>query len=455
MAVDPGENRSWEALERLILEGSKPEVRSFLDRLPVDDVVFAVSRLTDSTRARLAELLTLERAAELVEKIPDAQSIDVLERLEPERSAAILERLPSDEQADLLGDLSRRDADAILSEMSPEGADQARALSSYPDDVAGGLMIREYLTYPESHTAGRVLEDLRANADKYRDYVVQYAYVTRNGRLRGVLRLRDLLFETPGCEIRKIMLPEPLSVPESLGLDDLRVFFERHPFFGVPVVDSQGRLVGIVTRAAVEAARADRSDSDYLKTQGIVGGEELRTMPLLLRSRRRLAWHSVNIGLNILAASVIALYQETIAAVIALAVFLPIISDMSGCSGNQAVAVSMRELTLGLVRPNEVLRVWLKEVSVGMINGIALGVLIACAAWLWKGNPALGVVVGVAMAINTIVAVSIGGVVPLVLRRLNMDPALASGPILTTLTDMCGFFLLLSLATAVMPFLVP
>ena len=316
-------------------------------------------------------------------------------------------------------------------------------------------MIREYLTYPESHTAGRVLEDLRANADKYRDYVVQYAYVTRNGRLRGVLRLRDLLFETPGCEIRKIMLPEPLSVPESLGLDDLRVFFERHPFFGVPVVDSQGRLVGIVTRAAVEAARADRSDSDYLKTQGIVGGEELRTMPLLLRSRRRLAWLSVNIGLNILAASVIALYQETIAAVIALAVFLPIISDMSGCSGNQAVAVSMRELTLGLVRPNEVLRVWLKEVSVGMINGIALGVLIACAAWLWKGNPALGVVVGVAMAINTIVAVSIGGVVPLVLRRLNMDPALASGPILTTLTDMCGFFLLLSLATAVMPFLVP
>jgi len=455
MSADPGETRPWEALERLILAGSRSEVREFLDRIPVDDVVLAVSRLTDSTRARLAERLTPERAAELVENIPDAQAVDVLERLEPERSAAILERLPSDEQADLLGDLSRSDADAILSEMSAEGADQARALSSYPDDVAGGLMIREYLTYPESYSAGQVLENLRGNADKYRDFVVQYAYVTRNGRLRGVLRLRDLLFETPGREIREIMLPEPLSVPELFGLDDLRVFFERHPFFGVPVVDSQGRLVGIVTRAAVEAARADRSDSDYLKTQGIVGGEELRTMPLFLRSRRRLAWLSVNIGLNILAASVIALYQETIAAVIALAVFLPIISDMSGCSGNQAVAVSMRELTLGLVRPNEVLRVWLKEVSVGTINGIALGVLIAGAAWLWKGNPLLGVVVGAAMAVNTIIAVSIGGVVPLVLRRLNMDPALASGPILTTLTDMCGFFLLLSLATAAMPLMAP
>ena len=176
-------------------------------------------------------------------------------------------------------------------------------------------------------------------------------------------------------------------------------------------------------------------------------------MPLLLRSRRRLAWLSVNIVLNIIAASVIALYQETLAAVIALAVVLPIISDMSGCSGNQAVAVSMRELVLGLVRPAEMLRVWLKEVSVGTVNGLALGLLIACAAWLWKGNPVLGLVVGGAMAANTVIAVSIGGIVPLVLRRLNMDPALASGPILTTITDMCGFFLILSFAAALLPWL--
>jgi magnesium transporter len=453
MAVEPDETRPWEALETLVLGGSHSEVHEFLDRLPVDDVVLAVTRLTDSARARLAEVLTTQRAAELVETIPDAQAVDVLERLAPDRSAAILERLPSDEQADLLGDLSRQDADAILSEMSPDEADQARILSRYPDDVAGGLMIREYLTYPEFYTVGRVLQDLRSHADEYRDYVVQYAYVTRRGRLRGVLRLRDLLFGHPAREIHEIMLREPLSVPDSSDLDELRAFFERNTFYGAPVVDPKGRLVGIVTRAAVEAARADRSDSDYLKTQGIVGGEELRTMPLAVRSRRRLAWLSMNIGLNIAAASIIAVYQETIAAVIALAVFLPIISDMSGCSGNQAVAVSMRELTLGVVRPTEVLRVWGKEVSVGAVNGIALGALIAGAAWAWDGNPALGAVVGIALAVNTVFAVSVGGVVPLVLRRFNMDPALASGPILTTLTDMCGFFLLLSLATAAMPLL--
>jgi magnesium transporter len=154
-----------------------------------------------------------------------------------------------------------------------------------------------------------------------------------------------------------------------------------------------------------------------------------------------LAWLSVNIVLNIIAASVIAFYQDILAAVIALAVFLPIISDMSGCSGNQAVAVSMRELSLGLLRPSEVRRVWLKEVSVGWINGIALGAVIAAVAWLWQGNAML----------NTVVAVSIGGTVPLLLRRWGVDPALASGPILTTVTDMCGFFLLLSIAAAVLP----
>jgi len=177
-------------------------------------------------------------------------------------------------------------------------------------------------------------------------------------------------------------------------------------------------------------------------------------MPVGIRSRRRLSWLSINILLNILAASVIAFYQETLTQVIALAVFLPIISDMSGCSGNQAVAVSMRELSLGLVDPKEVIRVWLKEVSVGLINGLALGFLIAMVAFLWKGNPWLGAVVGIAMMLNTIIAVSLGGTLPLIMRRFKLDPALASGPILTTVTDMCGFFLVLSLASMWLKWLV-
>jgi magnesium transporter len=151
---------------------------------------------------------------------------------------------------------------------------------------------------------------------------------------------------------------------------------------------------------------------------------------------------------------VIALYEDTLSAVIALAVFLPIVSDMSGCSGNQAVAVSMRELTLGAAAPRDVARVWGKELSVGLINGCVLGVLLGIAAWAWKGSAVLGLVVGLALCINTVVAVSIGGTVPLLLKRFNLDPAIGSGPLLTTITDMCGFFLVLSFATIALPSLI-
>ncbi len=268
-----------------------------------------------------------------------------------------------------------------------------------------------------------------------------------------MLRLRDLLLARPPTPLRTIVMPDPVSARDDTPLPELRELFEVHKYFGVPVVDESGRLMGVVRRAAVREAVAHEDMDDYLKSQGIVGGEELRTMPLLVRSRRRLSWLTVNILLNVVAASVIALHQDTLTAVIALAVFLPIISDMSGCSGNQAVAVSIRELTLGLIRPSDLLQVWLKEVAVGALNGAVLGILIGAGAIAWKGNVYLGLVIGLAMAINTIVAVTIGGLVPLVLRRFRFDPALASGPILTTVTDLCGFLLILGLASRALPYL--
>lgn len=309
-------------------------------------------------------------------------------------------------------------------------------------------MITEYLWHYETAVVDDVIRDFQEHAETYSDYDVQYTYiVTDEMSLIGVLRLRDLLLSPRQRKIGDIMIRNPLSVRDDTSLNELGQFFDEHEFIGVPVTDADGRLIGIVRNEDVDDALIDRSDSDYLKSQGIVGGEELRSMSIWRRSSRRLSWLSINIVLNMIAASVIAFYQDTLSAVIALAVFLPIISDMSGCSGNQAVAVSIRELSLGLVKPFEVFRVWMKEISVGLINGVVLGLLLGAAAYLWKGNIYLGVVVATAMAINTIVAVSIGGCVPLVLKWLKSDPALASGPILTTITDMCGFLLVLSFAT--------
>jgi magnesium transporter len=276
--------------------------------------------------------------------------------------------------------------------------------------------------------------------------------VVRNGRLVGVISLRTVWLSARRRHLTAFMTA-PLSVKSSASIDQVEDIFDEEEFLGLPVVDDDGVLLGAISRSAFADELRDRSDIDQLKRQGIID-DELRSMPLAVRSRRRLSWLSVNIVLNIAAASVIAMYEETIAAVIALAVFLPIVSDMSGNSGFQSAAVSMRELALGVIKPTEFFRVWRKEVGVGVINGVALGVMLGIAAWIWKGNPWLGLVVGGALALNTLVAVLIGGCAPLALKHFNYDPAVASGPILTTITDMVGFFLVLSIAAAAMPLLI-
>jgi magnesium transporter len=449
---DQRTDRPWEKLADLLDSGVADPVRLYLQSLPSGQAARALDRLDDSERSRVLELLDAVDAAELLEDLSDVQALSLVQHLDPAVVAPIVQELPSNEQADILGHLESAEAEAILTRMEPAEAEEVRSLVQYPDDVAGGLMITEYLAYRADQTVEDVVLDLREHKDEYRNYEIQYAYVIDDGqRLQGVLRLRDLLLAQPSDVIDDIALLYPITLNDKMPLAEIEDIFDKHPYFGIPVVDDRQTMVGVVRREALQEALAERSDSDYRKSQGIVGGDELRTMPLLLRSRRRMAWLSINIVLNIAAASIIAFYQETLTAVIALAVFLPIISDMSGCSGNQAVAVSIRELTLGILRPTDLLRVWFKETSVGLLNGLLLGLLLAAVAWIWQGNPYLGLVVGVALTLNTLVAVSIGGLVPLALRRFNLDPALASGPILTTVTDMCGFFLILSLASLMLP----
>ncbi len=444
--------RPWEELQDRIQAGDPEALLQYIDGMSPAETARAISRLSQADQSRLFSLLAPADAAEIIEDISDTQAADLIEEMAPAHAAAILEELPSDHLADVLGEMDDEDAEAILGQMDPEDAHEARTRLAYPPDTAGGLMISEYLSFRSDRTLESVLNDLQRRRDAYADYHVQYFYVTdREEKLVGVLRMHDMLFLPRAATLAKVMIRDPLRVPVDASLETLRDFFEEHALFGVPVVDAAGRLEGVVLPEAVEDERRKRAVHQFLGLSGIIGGEEFRNMPLLNRSGRRLSWLSLNILLNILAASVIALYQDTLAAAIILAVFLPMVSDMSGCSGNQAVAVSLRELALGLVRPNEILRVLRKEATLGVINGIALGALLGGVALLWKGNPYLGLVVGGALAANTVVAVSLGGLLPLVLKRLRVDPALVSGPLLTTVTDMCGFFFVLSFAKAVLP----
>lgn len=437
----------------LIKEKDQEGLHLLIEELKTEDLVYAYNRFDKEEQIALVDLLSAEDAALLIERIPQSQAIEAIENAEVETAASILNELYSDDQVDILAELDTVEAEAILGEMLPNEAENIRRLIDYDGDTAGGLMVTEYLAFEANLTVGQTVKMLQENAEVYEDYSVQYIYILEAGKFIGVLRTRDLLLSKPNTKLDDITIKKTYTMHPEASLEDLIGFFNKYDFYGVPIVDGEEQLLGLVLRKDLREAEAEKTNLELLETQGIVGGEELRSMPVWLRSKRRLSWLSVNIVLNIIAASVIAFYQDTLEEVIALAVFLPVISDMSGCSGNQAVAVSLRELSLGLVKPYELARVLWQEIKVGLINGIVLGLLIGLAAYFYKGNAYLGLVVGGALAINTLVAVSIGGTIPLFLKRMNTDPALASGPILTTVTDMLGFFLALTFAGAALNYL--
>lgn len=440
---------SWDQLEQHLENDDTERLRLFLETLSPSETARSVSRLSHEHQTKLLILLAPKDAASVIEDIEDVQAVELIETLSPDKAAAIVEEMESDGRADLLGGLDERGAEAILEEMPAKGARETRILLDHSPNSAGGLMNIEAISYVDTLRIGDLRNDLSDRSSEFSDYDVQYVFVTTSYKmLVGVLHLRDILLSRPEQPIAELMIPNPVQVNANTSLNELVELFEDHNFLGVPVVDDRRRLAGVVRRSSVLAAVEKQESRSFLRFAGIVGGEELRSMPIRVRSTRRLSWLSINIVLNLIAASVIAVYEETLTQLIALAFFLPIISDMSGCSGNQAVAVSMRELTKGLLKPKEVFYAIAKELPVGAINGLALGLIIGLVAAVWQSNIYLGIVVGLALAANTLVSVCLGGAIPLVLRSLKLDPALVSSPVLTTVTDMCGFFLVLSFASA-------
>ncbi|GMW02332.1 MAG: magnesium transporter MgtE [Candidatus Hydrogenedentota bacterium] len=439
---------TWKTIREFEANQDTDGLREFVHSLTPGDIARALTRLSDDEKTTLLTLLPPDEAAGILAILPEVQGAEIIEELTPEQAAAILDEMESATRADVLGSLEDMDVEAILKAMDPAQAEDTRVLLNYDPDTAGGLMITEFLYYEEDQTIADVLSDLRTNADTYADYGVQYVYVvSHEKKLVGVIRLRDLVLSPGLTPLVDVMIKNPLNVNVKTSLDDLRQLFDQYNFFGVPVVDDAFQIVGVVQRDDVKKRESDVAGKAFMRFSGIIGGEELRSMPNSIRAIRRLAFLTPNIFLNLISASVIAMYEKTLAQVIMLAVFMPIISDMSGCSGNQAVAVSIRELSIGVIKPRDFIRVWLKEMQVGVPNGIALGIALGLIVLIWSQNIYLASVVGGALLLNTIVGACIGGLIPLGLKVFKVDPALASAPILTTVTDMLGFFFMLGFAS--------
>lgn len=451
---DADRDRITESIKRRIHSKDAGGIRALIRSLHVVDASSMIATLNRIEQKTLFELLTVGEAADIIELMDTEHQVAAISDMDLETAAKIVDEMAPDEAADVLAGIPEAVSNEILSRIRPDDAREIRHLLSYPEDSAGALMSTEAAAFKEDMTIQETIKALRRSAIAQDPQKTIYVYVLDHSKkLVGVLQFRDLVISDPKLEIREIMKSEIVSTYASTERREVARIFRQYDLAALPVVDNRGTFLGIITADDAADLIHEVATEEMLKLEGI-SVDETRDMPWWKISRRRVSWLSLNIFLNILAASVIIFYQDTLRAAIAIAVFLPIISDMSGCSGMQAVAVSIRDLALEKIFPKDFLRVLYKELIVGFVNGLVLGAEIGLVAYLWKGTPVLGLVVAAGLWINTILAVCIGGVVPLLLKRFKIDPAIASGPILTTITDMMGFAIVLSLATRYLEYIV-
>lgn len=453
MPTEPAESiDATDELHGLIQAGDGEAIANFLRLLPPEETAYTVSHLTDEARNAMFERLASaapELGADLLEHFVDEYAAVVLDQLEPEHAAALVDEMDSDEQADVLSELADANAAAILDKMDPEEAEDTRERLGYGEDTAGGLMITEYLFYNQGQTVGEVTRDLHEKAEEHIEFEVRYVYVVDDeDRLTGVVPMRSLVFAPGSRKIESLQIREPVTVQVDAHLDDLHDLFDRVDYSAVPVVDPAGVLLGVVQRAAVQEAIGERETDQFLKFGGIIGGEELRSMSVGSRAARRLTFLLPIMLLLLASATVIALFEETVKSLPILAAFLPVVAGICGSGGNQAVAVSIRELSLGLIDQSDFMRVLVKEVAVAAIIGLVLGlVLLISVRLFFSNNWYLALVLGGSVPFVVTVSKAIGGSVPVLLKKTGIDPAMASGPIVTTVVDLVGFFTVLMLAT--------
>jgi magnesium transporter len=411
------------------------------------DLADVLAVLDDEERIAIVRVLPPELSSQALIELPaDLHAEETLAALDPEQAAEIVEELQDDDAADLLGELEPEQQERILAEVEDRtGVDR---LLKYEDDTAGGLMTTELISVAELDTIGLALEAVRRQAEDVED-VSQIFVVDTMRRLVGTLSFKQLVVTPPGRLVRDVMEETDVRVNPDEDQEEVARLMARYNVPSIPVVDPAGRLLGRVTYDdVIDVAEAEATE-DLLRFGGVSPDEELgASWSAAVRSR--LPWLYVNLLTAFLAAAVVHYFEDSIGALPALAVWMPIIAGMGGNTGTQALAVSVRRLSLGLVPASRMRGIIMKEMLVGTINGLAIGVVIGGVAVLLGESWRFGLVTSLAMTGNLFVAGFAGSFIPVLLERLGVDPAIASSIFVTTFTDVCGFGLLLGLGSVVL-----
>ncbi|QIA27930.1 magnesium transporter [Thermaerobacter sp. PB12/4term] len=424
-----------EQLARAVQDGDAAAAARLAGELhPADLAEFVLSQ-EPALRARLLGWLRPEQAALVVEELPAPVQSEILAVLDRQRAGAVLEEMSSDEVADLLGELPPQRAVDLLRLLRDREAADVRSLLAYLDDTAGGLMTTEFVALQDDLTAAEAIDALRRLAPDAE--TIYYVYVVdREERLQGVLSLRELIVAPPDTPIRRIMRTRVVTVPPDMDQEEVARVVAKYDLLAVPVVDAEGRILGIVTVDDVVDVLEEEASEDIYRLTATPEGAAAGTS--WLRARLRLPWLVGLLLGELVVAKVIQGFEGTLERVAELAYFIPLLAATAGNVGTQSLATAVRGLATGEIARGEALRVLGRELQVGLLLALVLALTSTGLVYAVLGNGAVAVTVGTAMGLNTLVAAAIGVVVPLALHGLRVDPAVASGPFVTTTLDVVG-----------------
>ncbi|MBO1263805.1 magnesium transporter [Proteiniclasticum sp. SCR006] len=439
-----------EKLRETILQASLNEILDLTEELHPVDLLEVLQEYEEDQKA-LLEKFPDEYIAMVIDEAELDEKFILLSLFPSKQKQEIISEMSSDELADMLGNIDEDTQSRILEGMEEEHREEIEELLSFSPETAGGIMATEFVSVKETMTIDETLKflrDIAPNAETpYYIYVLDDQDV-----LKGIVPIRAILTSLPDVLLKDVMLENVATIPASMDQEDVSNIFQKYGYMAMPVVDEEQVMLGIITVDDIMEVLSDEHTEDMYRLAGLDEEEEIDGS-VLDSIRSRLPWLLVNLVTAILASATVSLFDATISKVVALAVFMPLVTGMGGNAGTQTLTLIIRGIALGEIdyeNKKEILR---KEFLVGVLHGAALGLIVAILGGLWEGNAVFGLVIGVAMFLNMVIAALSGFFIPLLLKKMGIDPALASAVFVTTMTDVLGFFFFLGFATLMLTYL--
>ena len=439
--------QTQEQLEELgtaLQSGAFARVRRMLNALPAATIAHLLESSPHNAREVLWQLVEKDNEGEVLNYLNEDIQADILGKLSPEEVASLTEGLETDDIADILQQLPEKVIQQVLLTMDEQDRNRLEAVLSYQEDTAGGLLNTDTITVRRFHTLDVVLRYLRRH-NEIPHMTDKILVVSRDDQLVGTLPLRTLLVSDPNAMVDEVMNTDYQAIPVTMSAKEVAQLFERMDLVSAPVIDEDGKLLGRITIDDVVDVIRDDADHSLMGMAGL-DEEDDTFAPVMKTSKRRALWLGINLITAFIAATVISQFSATIDQVVALAVLMTIVASMGGVAGNQTLTLVIRSMALGQIGKTNARWLMNRELKVAFLNGILWAVVAAVVAAIWFSDITLGYIFAGAMIINLMTAALAGAFLPMMLKSLNIDPALAGGVALTTITDVVGFMSFLGLA---------